>query len=830
MVYAATPSETNGDGVLPGKLPDLLIRPLGDDGRYVVKNPRTGEYFQIGPKEAFILEQLDGSTTADEASRVYQERFGEPLSKDDLAQFLSLAATQGLVEMPAERVNSLAAPSLSPAARSAPVSAAVRQPAQPTASAPQSLLFWRKRMFDPDRAFTLLERPLRFLWTPTFLVLSATGILAAAIGAWAYGGAWLNQFPQAMRWETIALAWIVILFTAICHECAHGLTCKHFGGEVREVGFLLVLLMPGLYCNVSDAWLFREKSKRLWVTFAGAYCDLVLWAVAVGVWRLTLEETFVNYLAWVVVSVTGIRALLNLLPLLKLDGYYLLSDALEIPNLRDRSLGQLAAYVRSLLWGAPWPRREPRGGVLLAFGIGTWVFSVAFLCFMVAGLSGLAREYLGSTGVVASMLLGGWLMLGLVQGFSAGEVATMLRSRRWRLLAWLAAIAGIVAALSVITIEDRYGGPFTLRPIARAEVRAPVAGFVTAVSSDQGDAVSPGKTLIRLEVPDLATRLTQKRAEIREAEAELRLLEAGTRAEELEQLEARAKRATSWKELAQGHLERERTATEHGIERLGHMIEQRNAEMVRAQNALERDKPLLESSAISLNEYEEDKAIWQISQAQWYQAQSERKALEILGPVQAERELILREQDLAAAEMALALKQLPPRAEELEAARARLARLRADLGYLEGLERKQQVASPVAGAVITPRPSEQVGRYVVEGDLICEVEDRSAFEVEIRLPEQDAARIAPGRRIGIKLRALPYDSFPAKVLRIAPTATAPETGESQSRVPVFCRIDDPQGLLRSHMTGYARIYCDERPVGEIALDRAIRFVRTEFWW
>ena len=117
----------------------------------------------------------------------------------------------------------------------------------------------------------------------------------------------VTRFPLIWRWETLALAWLTLVIVTTLHEFAHGLTCKHFGGEVHELGFLLMFFIPCFYCNVSDAWLFREKSKRLWVTLAGGYCDLLLWAVAIFAWRLTLQDTLVNYLAWVAISVLGVR-------------------------------------------------------------------------------------------------------------------------------------------------------------------------------------------------------------------------------------------------------------------------------------------------------------------------------------------------------------------------------------------------------------------------------------------------------------------------------------------------------------------------------------------
>src|SRR5262249_26467649 len=173
--------------------------------------------------------------------------------------------------------------------------------------------------------------------------------LAAAL-VWTNSQELVSSFAYAWRWETLLLVWLTLTVTTFCHEFAHGLTCKHHGGEVHEGGFLLMYFLPCFSCNVSDAWLFREKSRRLWVTLAGGYCDLCLWALAVFAWRLSAADSLANYLAWVALSVLGARVLFNFNPLLKLDGYYLLSDALEIPNLRQRSWDLVAGWVRRLLW------------------------------------------------------------------------------------------------------------------------------------------------------------------------------------------------------------------------------------------------------------------------------------------------------------------------------------------------------------------------------------------------------------------------------------------------------------------------------------------------
>src|SRR5262249_50404082 len=155
----------------------------------------------------------------------------------------------------------------------------------------------------------------------------------------------------------------------VLHEFAHGLTCKHFGGEVRDMGFLMLFFMPCFYANVSDAWLFPKRSQRLWVTFAGGFFELWLWALAVFAWAVLEPGTLPSRAAFVVVMVCGVQTLFNFNPLIKLDGYYLLSDWLGVVNLRERSMTHVMAWLRRVLWGAPGPAPDPRSRALLTYGL-----------------------------------------------------------------------------------------------------------------------------------------------------------------------------------------------------------------------------------------------------------------------------------------------------------------------------------------------------------------------------------------------------------------------------------------------------------------------------
>jgi multidrug efflux pump subunit AcrA (membrane-fusion protein) len=802
----------------PCRRSELVVRPLGDHGPYVVKDPGTGAYYQLGEEEQFLLTQLDGQRNAAAIRAAFAERFGKSLSDEDFHEFLTVAKERRLLQS------------------DGPPDPETRRPGDDTGDpvslggrAPFGLriLYWRKSFFDPDRFFNWLAPRLWWCWTPAFLVVSAGCIGLATVLLWANRQGLVHSFIDSLRWETAVLAWLVLLFVTMCHEFAHGLTCKHYGGEVHEIGFLLIFFMPCFYCNVSDAWLFREKSKRLWVTLAGGYVELFLWALAVFLWRVTTPDSLINYLAFVVLSACGVQTLFNLNPLLKLDGYYLLSDWLEVPNLQQRSAAYIKGLIRWLLWGAARPEPEPRGRVLWLYGLVSWLYALAFLALSLLFMSHFMSARLGLLGLAAVALLALLSLRGLFHDFTAGEVRNMILLRHKRSVIWALLLGSVPAALFLIPIEDRASGEFALRPVVRAELRAPVAGFLNEVWKDEGDRVSPGELIVHIDVPDLASRLAQKRAEEREVQAKLRLLEVGPRYEELVEQRQRVERARAWRDLAAADLDRARQVLEADLARLDKQVAQCAAELGFAQSSLARAQKLMAEAAISTEEYLEAAKKCHVFRAQGEQAQADKRARQARGCQEAEAELARREKEWADARAALTLLEAGTRPEEIEAERAHLARLREELQYLESLQKKEPVYSRVAGVIATPHLKEKLNQYVREGELIAIVEAVGGLEAEITVAEQDVERVREGQRVELKARALPFQTFSAQVDRIAPVA---ERGDVQGSVTVHCRLDEGSALLRPGMTGHARIYTGCQSAGKVLVDRALRYVRAEFWW
>jgi multidrug efflux pump subunit AcrA (membrane-fusion protein) len=643
----------------------------------------------------------------------------------------------------------------------------------------------------------------------------------------------VSRFAGAWRWETALLVWLTLLTATTLHEFAHGLTCKHFGGEVREVGFLAMFFVPCLYCNVSDAWLFREKSKRLWVTLAGGYCDLCLWALAVFAWRLTPPEGLPNYVAWVVLTVIGGRVFFNFNPLLKLDGYYLLSDWSEVHNLFQRGHDRVKAHLRRILWGAAPPPADPRGRFLTAYGLMSWVYVVTFLGLMLAALYHYLGPRWGLAGLVAAAVLGVYAFRNLLSGLVQGEVRQMILKRRRRTVVWAALACGAAVMLPV-PIGDRAGGPFRVRSATRTEVRATAAGFLREVPFAEGDRVPPGAVVAQLEVPDLDSLIARGRAEAGEARAKLALLEAGPKPAERDELRRRVEQATRWRDLGRLELDRARLVLREDLTRLDRRVAECEAELTLAKVVRERVRELRAAADV---EIATAAAKVEVCEAQLGQARTQREARRVQGTAEAEAELAKRVKELADAEGALAVLEAGPRPEEVAAARAAVARAEEGVRALEELRQRLVVRVAAGGVVITPRVREKIGRHLQEGELICEIEEPADLEVEVTLDEVAAARVRPGQEVELRVRAYPFESPRGRVVRVAPAAR-PELDRTDAiprpdapgTVTAYCVLEGSAPELHPGMTGYARVRCDARPVGVLASERALRWLRTEFWW
>jgi multidrug resistance efflux pump len=793
---------------------DLVVSPhvTSTGTSFVIKDPATGRFFRLKEPEYFLAQQLDGVTSLADIRQRVEARFGAALPQETLAQFLETLQRLGLLE--AER----AAGGHTPRGR-----------------VQGTLLALRLKVFDPDRLFTRLVRTVQFCFTPSFLSVSAGLILLAGLIAFTNWGELGRDLLRLSRVQVLLWAWLTLLPITMAHECAHGVTCKRFGGAVHEVGFLLLYLQPAFYCNVSDAWLFPARGHRLWVTFAGAYCEICLWAVATLTWRLTEPETAVHAAAAVVMATAALRSLFNLNPLIKLDGYYLLSDYLDIPNLRQRAFRHLRTILQRLQGVARQERpagsqRERR--IYVVYGLLAGTYSVLLLGFIFVQLS---RFLIGRYQGMGLLLSTGLLMVVLRHPLKKGlpRPAVLFRPRhRLRIPRPVKCLLGLtilLAVLYMIRLERKVTGEFTVLPVHNAEVRAQVEGTIATLAVAEGDAVNAGDPIARLADREGRAELRKVEAEIVQQQAQLKMLQLGPRQEEI----ALAHQAVETAKTRQAHAQkRVAEATRMHTERRARAeaaVTKAQERLKYARSALAMVTVLRDKGAISRREFEEVEEQATVRAKELEEAQAELRLVVAEDLAEVRREVALAAKAWEEAQGRLRVVLAGSRPEEIEATEAALARLEAQRRYLVEQLELVQVVSPIAGVITTPKLHEKLGQYVRKGDLIAQVHALQTVTVEIPIAEKEVADVQRGQPIVLKARAYPWQTFYGEVTTVAPIAIQDGSSGSGRTIVVTTHLDNTAGLLKPAMTGHAKILCGKRRLMVLLAQWCARTMRVEFW-
>ena len=736
---------------------DLVIsRQDGSEGTiFVIKDPVTERYFRFRETEHFIAQQFDGATSQDTVRQRFEGKFGVNLSPENMEQFVKRLTGVGLL------THGEAGQSRQPSARKRVAG---------------DLFYLRFKIFDPDRLFDWLIPQIQFLFTPYFVALSAALVVCAAGVSVVNWAEIVHQSGALFRLESLLLAWLVCLVVIGAHEFSHGLTCKYFGGRVREIGFMLIYFQPAFYCNVSDAWLFPEKSKRLWVTFAGAYFETFLWALAILIWRVTDPSSSLNHFALIVTVTSAIKWFFNMNPLIKLDGYYLLSDWLDAPNLRKKAYGYVGNQIKRL-WGAASAQfagitpRERRIYLIYALLAGTysyWLLGQILIWF--GGF--MVTRYQGWGFVLFVTTLGFLFRHPLSKSLQPITSRLQLWSSKGVVLPKRARIClGFAALLAVLffwRLELKVSGPFTVLPLQNADIRATVEGIIEEIYADEGDFVEQGAAIARLSDREYSAELRKTRAEIDAKQAQLNLLKAGPRVEEIALARTQVAKAEERLTFSRGHLE--------------------------------RDKLLVEAKLISETEFEDTKEL-----------------------------VALRGKELEEARERLKVLLAGSRPEEIEALDADLRRLNSHGSYLQDQLKSLNVISPIAGVISTHKMREKIGENVKKGDLIADVNAVKTVIVEIAVPEKEIADVKIGHKIMIKARAYPRTTFEGQVMAVAPIVTKPADWQPERTILVTTWLDNAAGLLKPEMTGNAKVYCGEQRAIDLVMRRFIRYLRVEFW-
>ncbi|MFQ6008413.1 MAG: HlyD family efflux transporter periplasmic adaptor subunit, partial [Candidatus Zixiibacteriota bacterium] len=654
------------------------------------------------------------------------------------------------------------------------------------------LLFIKIKAFRPgkflDRLSTLY-RPFHnrfwFLVEGTVIVF---GVAVLVVNAQHFSVDFAEIFHIGSLLAIILSVFIIVSL----HELAHAVVCRYYGGAVKEFGFLLLYFQPCFYTDLSDAWLFKKKSHRLAVTWAGLYCQFILLAVAVLVWRVTVLGSFVNEMALIIATVCWVTLLFNFNPLIKLDGYYLLSDWVDIPNLRQKSFAYLGNLLKRRLLG--WPiegtlatTREKK--IFIAYSILAIIYStLLILCFLVI----VGRFLVAKMGGWGLLLLTVALFVTLrstLAGLARGLVRHVVYMKTlfkhpMRLAIHVVIFTGVVVILLGVPFPHRVSGDVTVQPIEEftlllneygllervhrcgGENPETKSSFLQMTSTEMaaldlvplvkdGQNVRPGDTLAVVVSNQVTKEITTGLAELERLNRKLALLKAPPKKEEIAEADAQVRAAQA-----------------------------RYEQLVRD---MKRIEGLAEKKLTSREQLE-----------------AARSAVEVA------------EAELANRISRLELLKAPPKPEEEAVLLAEIEKQKARVDFLRTQQQAQSITAPIQGAVTTHRSD----------DKILSVVDNHQVELLVPVSDFDINLIEVGQNVKLKVRSYPNRTFTGRIVHVPKGATQ-RNGDSYFLVSVV--VDNTDGLLRSGMTGYAKIEIGKSSLVGLIMRKLASVIRVEFW-
>lgn len=526
--------------------PDLTARRQWYHGRayWVVKEPVGLNYFRFHEEEFAILNMLDGHTSLQQIKEEFEDRFTpQKVTFQDLQQFIGMLHRSNLV-----------------------VGSAPRQGVQLRKRRDQkrrkemlgrlsNIFAVRWRGIDPERILNSIFPYTKWFFKPaTAMVLVAFAFAALMLVAVQFD-VFRARLPSFQEFFFGYKNWLYLLLVMgvakVLHEFGHGLACKYYGGECHEMGFMLLVFTPALYCNVSDSWMLPNKWHRAFIGAAGMYVEMFLASTATFVWWFSEPTTLLNQLALRVVFICSVSTLLfNGNPLLRFDGYYILMDLIEIPNLRQKSTEILKRFMVQLCLGIEQPEnpflpRENRfwfGLYTIAAVFYRWVVVLSILMFLNKVLEPYGLQIIGR-------LMGALGFFGLIVQpiFKMAKFfyvpGRMSKVKHKRAAISLAVVVSVVVGVMFIPMPYHVKCSFDVKPSDAMTAYAAVPGRLMEIRVVSGTAVEEGTLLAKLENPQLHVSVLELKSQIAQLDIELKSLwrqshfrdSAGLRVNEVEE-------------------------------------------------------------------------------------------------------------------------------------------------------------------------------------------------------------------------------------------------------------------------------------------------------
>lgn len=507
---------------------DVIVRPLpGHEGMsYQLEDPVAVKFYRVGRAEYVLISLLDGRTSLAEAVTISSRSLGHLAFTEQEATSICLWLIETGIATPTEGSFE------SPSTRATKLSSFFNP-------------FWMKvPLIQSERLLDLLLPWLRWFFSrPAILAMLALW-LAAGITLTGRSEEFLadsRQVFSAHNWLLLGTVWIIL---KIVHEIAHGLCCRFYGGRVIEMGVVFVLFAPMAYVDVTSTWGFRSRWRRMHVAGAGILAELTLAAIAALCWTQATTPFVKHLLHDVIISASLTTLIFNINPLMRFDGYFLLEDLLDLPNLATTGSRWLHSRAARFFYGehrsVPAPEGA-KGWVIRSYAILSTLWRWAVAGSLLAGAAVMFRGA-GLAIAIGAMLC--WYVKPIVK--LIGSLATRWRRDRWSATRGL--VLGSCTAAIMGTLVFALPSPFQHHAPGIVEfadlevVRVSSPGFVVEIHVVNGQQVAAGDLLVSLRNEDLESRAGDLELAIEQSEAK-RVGKANRREVAAAQIELRHQQA-----------------------------------------------------------------------------------------------------------------------------------------------------------------------------------------------------------------------------------------------------------------------------------------------
>jgi putative peptide zinc metalloprotease protein len=486
---------------------DIHARTYGSDLYYLVQDRASGRYFFLGKEEHSILTMLDGDSSL-QAIKSRFEAAHAPLrlTLEQLQSFLSHLFDLGLLIVDA------------PGQGDELLRRHRRRLRLERWEAIGNVLAIRLPGVDPQPLLRRLHDRFAWLFAWWFLAACFGLIISAMTLAAVQFDTLVRRLSDSPAFFTPAnLLWLAlaVAIAKILHELGHALTCVHFGGECHEMGVLLLVFTPCLYCDVSDVWLMPGKWRRIAVSAAGIFVEIVLASVCLLLWWYSEPGRFNTLMLNMVIACSVSTLFLNGNPLLRYDGYYVLSDWLEVPNLSQQARTLVNRGIQRIVFGLERPPsryvRERLRRLVAVYGVASlvyrWCVAAAILWACYRFLEPRGLQFLAEA--LAVIVIGGMIVMPLVRAaasFSNPLFRRQLRARQLLRGSLIWAAAGAVLLLTPLPF--RVSAPVVLELRDGRDIFAAVPGRLVRTAS-AGQRVTGNQEIARLENSTIAREIVE---------------------------------------------------------------------------------------------------------------------------------------------------------------------------------------------------------------------------------------------------------------------------------------------------------------------------------